>query len=77
MGTQIMIHGRVVRPGMRFLHRRWLVGLPDGTVRSTICTVTALRRGIVYYRDESGVLAVRYPSDFAADVSRWMEEAAA
>jgi hypothetical protein len=76
MGTQITILGYLVRPGMRFLHRRWLVGLPDGTVRPTICTVTRLHRGIVYYRDESGALTARYPSDFVSDVNRWLQEVA-
>jgi hypothetical protein len=76
MGTQIVIFGHLVRPGMRFLHRRWLVGLPNGTVRPTICTVTGLRRGIIYYRDESGTMAARYPSEFVSDVNRWLEEAA-
>jgi hypothetical protein len=76
MSTQIAILGRVVRPGMRFLHRRWLVEQPNGAVRPTVCTVTAVRGGIIYYRDEAGALAVRYPSDFGSDVNRWLDEAA-
>jgi hypothetical protein len=76
MGIQIAILGRVVRPGMRFEHRRWVVGLPDGTVRADTCTVTAVRRGVVYYRNESEHGAGRYPSDFVSEVGRWLDEAA-
>jgi hypothetical protein len=76
VGIQIAIHGRVVRPGMRFQHRNWLVALPGGGVRPDTCTVTAVRRGIVHYRNEAGFERASYPSEFVADVGRWLPEAA-
>jgi hypothetical protein len=76
MGVQIAILGRLVRPGMRFQHRRWWVPAPDGSVRPAVCTVTAIRRGIVYYEDDSGQAVGQYPSDFVYDVDRWLELAA-
>jgi len=76
MGTQIAILNREVRPGMRFQHAYWVVGLPDGSVRPETCTVTAVRRGVVQYRSESGYVAASYPSSFVTAVDRWLDEAA-
>jgi hypothetical protein len=76
MSIQIAILGRVVRPGMRFQHSRRVLSRPDGTGRPAICTVTAIRRGVVHYRDETGLLAASYPSEFVNDVGQWLVEAA-
>jgi hypothetical protein len=76
MSIQIAILGRVVRPGMRFEHSRWVVNLPDGTVRPAACTVTAVRRGVVHYRNEDGSAAAGYPSDFVDEVDHWLVQAA-
>jgi hypothetical protein len=76
MSTQIAILGRVVRPGMRFQHSRWIVSLRDGMIRPATCTVTAVRKGVVYYRNEYGFVAASYPSDFVHEVGHWLVEAA-
>jgi hypothetical protein len=76
MSIQIAILGRVVRPGMRFAHSRWLVSMPDGTLRPATCTVTAVRRGVVYYQNEDGSTGASYPSDFVDEVNHWLVEAA-
>jgi hypothetical protein len=74
--TQIAIRGRVVRPGMRFQHTQWTIGLPDGTVRPDTCTVVAVRGGFLHYRNESGFVARSYPSSFASLITRWLPETA-
>jgi hypothetical protein len=76
MSTQILILGRLLRPGMRFQHASRTVRSPNGTVRPHLCTVTAVRRGLVSYRDEAGRLDHGYPSSFVTVVARWLEEAA-
>jgi hypothetical protein len=75
-GTQIVIRGHLVRPGMRFAHRRRVVSLPDGTFHSDTCTVTAVRRGVVHYRNESGYHTTSNPSEFVNHVDHWLQEAA-
>jgi hypothetical protein len=75
-GTQILIRGRWVRPGMRFAHRRWTVAQTDGTSRPDTCTVVSVREGVVHYRSESGQDSGGSPSEFVNHVDRWLPEAA-
>jgi len=76
MKPQILIVGRLLRPGMCFEHASEIVRLPNGRLRPDVCTVIAVRRGLVYYRHESGQVDSSYPSSFVTVVARWLDEAA-
>jgi hypothetical protein len=76
MGTQVAILNRVVRPGMRFRHKQWVVGRPDGSVRPDTCTVTAVRRGVVHFQTEAGHTTQSNPTSFIHHVDHWLDEAA-
>ena len=76
MSTQIAILGRLVRPGMRFEHNQWIVDMPNGAFRPVMCTVTAVRRGVVHYRSEFGLIAQSNPTYFVTVIARWLDEAA-
>ena len=50
--------------GVRFVHRSMIIGSPKaGTARPDVCTVTRVAGRKYYYRNESGMLFVRYVED--------------
>lgn len=65
---------RPVKPGLRFEHKRQIIGSPAGGMRPARATVTRVAGNIVYYRTESE--AKRYcPRDnFLAIVRRWLRD---
>ncbi len=64
-------------PGMRFLHGHQVTDTAAGDRRPETCEVTAVRHGVVYYRDSSGSRSLAPAEAFAACVLEWLRGSAA
>ena len=59
--------------GMQFEHSRYIIFVnAEVGYRSDVCTITAVRQGVVYYRNESGYKTKQDLAKIHESVKRWV-----